>query len=92
MTAFAVAGAGALDTVSAVVRQGGSGATFGAVALGVPAVVGPGTAGLSGKRNVSRQPERGRRWSQLLADPTFTRAAFRIREEISTMPTVVHGA
>ncbi|MFE7394469.1 glycosyltransferase [Streptomyces sp. NPDC057582] len=90
-----------LDGVSAVVHHGGSGTTFGAAARGVPAVVVPGTSGQ--QRQADRLAAAGAGLAlpvgkqepdsiaaavdRLLAEPAFTRAAHRIRDEIAAMPS-----
>ncbi|MFG2476254.1 glycosyltransferase [Streptomyces fagopyri] len=90
-----------LENVSAVVHHGGPGITFGAAARGIPAVVVPGSVGQ--ERQAERLaatgaglalPLRDRQPAQvtaaldrLLADPGFTLAAHRLRDEIATMPS-----
>ncbi|MER6437557.1 glycosyltransferase [Streptomyces sp. NPDC001185] len=95
-----------LENVSAVVHHGGSGSTFAAAARGIPAVVVPGSeaqqrqaeplaaagAGLvlpPGRQDpASVTTAVGR----LLADPGFTVAAHRVRDEIAAMPSAVQVA
>ncbi|MFE5138572.1 glycosyltransferase [Streptomyces fagopyri] len=90
-----------LENVSAVVHHGGPGITFGAAARGIPAVVVPGSVGQ--ERQAERLastgaglalPLRDRHPAQvtaaldrLLADPGFTLAAHRLRDEIAAMPS-----
>ncbi|MFJ4848730.1 MULTISPECIES: nucleotide disphospho-sugar-binding domain-containing protein [unclassified Streptomyces] len=90
-----------LDGVSAVVHHGGSGTTFGAAARGIPAVVVPDTAGQ--QRQAFRLQAAGAGLAlpigeqdpdavaaavgRLLAEPGFTAAAQRLRDEIEAMPT-----
>jgi L-noviosyl transferase len=90
-----------LDGVSVVVHQGGSGTTFGAAARGIPAVVVPGTPGQ--QRQAFRLQAAGAGLalpigeqapeavadavSRILAEPEFTTAAQRLRDEIAAMPS-----
>ncbi|MDX2646278.1 glycosyltransferase [Streptomyces sp. PA03-1a] len=90
-----------LDGVSVVVHHGGSGNTFGAAARGIPAVVVPGAAGQ--QRQAFRLQAAGAgvampigeqgpeavtaAVSRVLAEPAFTAAAERLRDEIAAMPS-----
>ncbi|MEH0983353.1 glycosyltransferase [Micromonospora sp. CPCC 205556] len=90
-----------LDGVSAVVHHGGSGTTFGTAARGVPAVVVPGMEGQ--ERQARRLQAAGAghalpigeqepeavadALARLLAEPAFTVAAQRLRDEIAAMPS-----
>jgi UDP:flavonoid glycosyltransferase YjiC (YdhE family) len=90
-----------LDGVSAVVHHGGSGITFGAAALGIPAVVVPGTreqerqanrlqaagAGLALPRREQEPDAVAAAVGRLLAEPAFITAAHRLRDEITAMPS-----
>lgn len=95
-----------LDGVSVVVHHGGSGTTFGTAARGIPAVVLPGTMGqqrqayrlqaagaglalpMGGQTPESVAAAVGR----LLAEPSFTDAAHRLRDEIAAMPSAADVA
>ncbi|WP_327116095.1 glycosyltransferase [Streptomyces sp. NBC_01341] len=90
-----------LEGVSAVVHHGGSGSTFGTAAHGVPAVVVPGTAGQ--QRQAMRVEAAGAGLAlpigkqepgaiaaalvRVLAEPSFTTGAQRLRDEIAAMPS-----
>ncbi|MEH0938880.1 glycosyltransferase [Micromonospora psammae] len=90
-----------LDGVSAAVHHGGSGTTFGTAARGVPAVVVPGMEGQ--ERQARRLQAAGAglalpigeqepeavadALARLLAEPAFTVAAQRLRDEIAAMPS-----
>ncbi|MEU4092623.1 glycosyltransferase [Streptomyces sp. NPDC026673] len=90
-----------LDGVSAVVHHGGSGTTFGAAARGIPAVVIPGSAGQQRQANRLQAAGAGvalpigeqspeavtAAVGRLLAEPAFTAAAQRLRDEIAAMPS-----
>ncbi|MGI5144602.1 glycosyltransferase [Streptomyces sp. CA-106110] len=90
-----------LDGVAAVVHHGGSGTTFGTAARGVPAVVVPGTPGQQRQANRlqaagagltlpigEQEPESvAAAVGRLLAEPAFTTAAHRLRDEIAAMPS-----
>jgi UDP:flavonoid glycosyltransferase YjiC (YdhE family) len=89
-----------LDGVTAVVHQGGSGTTWGAAARGVPAVIAP--AAIGQFRQAQRVEATGAgialpmgkpdpaavatALGRLLAEPSFTAAAHRLRDEIAAMP------
>ncbi|MEH0825372.1 MULTISPECIES: glycosyltransferase [unclassified Micromonospora] len=95
-----------LDGVSAVVHHGGSGTTFGTAARGVPAVILPGTSGQ--QRQAYRVEAAGAGLAlpigeqepaavaaavgRLLAEPAFTTAAHRLRDEIAAMPSALEVA
>jgi UDP:flavonoid glycosyltransferase YjiC (YdhE family) len=95
-----------LDGVSVVVHHGGSGTTFGAAARGIPAVVLPGRPGQ--QRQAYRLQAAGAGLAlpigeqepesiaaavgRLLAEPAFTTAAHRLRDEIAAMPSASEAA
>jgi L-noviosyl transferase len=95
-----------LDGVSVVVHHGGSGTTFGTAARGIPAVVLPGRPGQ--QRQAYRLQAAGAGLAlpigeqepesvtaavgKLLAEPAFTTAAHRLRDEIAAMPSVSEAA
>ncbi|MGW2350819.1 glycosyltransferase [Actinacidiphila glaucinigra] len=95
-----------LDGVSVIVHHGGSGTTFGAAARGIPAVVVPGAPGQ--QRQAFRLQAAGAGLAlpigdqapesvtaavvRLLAEPGFTAAAQRLRDEIAAMPSTAEVA